>query len=69
MTGRVPAALHVDEDAVLLRRREQKRSAVERLLDWGFTPSAIARMLGCSPSWIATIRDEQSKQPTWTIER
>jgi hypothetical protein len=29
--------------------RDIKEYAVERLLDWGFDPDVIARMLGCSP--------------------
>jgi hypothetical protein len=62
VTGTVHASPRAETGDAVLRRLEQKRRAVERLLDWGFEPSAIARMLGCSTQWIDTIRKERSEE-------
>jgi hypothetical protein len=42
--------------------RDVKHYAIERLLDWGFAPSAIARMLGCSRRQIAAISEQRSSE-------
>lgn len=36
-----------------------KREAVERLLDWGFTPVAIAKHLRCSLAWVHAVRRQR----------
>jgi hypothetical protein len=36
-----------------------KEHAIERLLEWGFAPDVIARVLGCSLSQIAAIRERR----------
>jgi len=50
----VPATLPA---ALFERRREQKRLAIARLLEWGFAASDIALILGCSARWVESIRD------------
>ncbi|HLJ66757.1 MAG TPA: helix-turn-helix domain-containing protein [Chloroflexota bacterium] len=40
-------------------RRIVLRKAIQRLLAWGFSPSAIARELGCSPSYVYAVRRER----------
>jgi hypothetical protein len=54
------AYLPIEIDEGPLIRRDAKRQAVARLLEWGFDPSVISRMLGCSLQWIAQIDEERS---------
>lgn len=39
-----------------IRRPQVKQKAVELLLDWGFSPSVIATLVGCETEWIAAIQ-------------
>jgi hypothetical protein len=63
MTGSAHTSPPAEMEGEPLWRQDVKHYAVERLLDWGFAPSAIARMLGCSKRWIATISEQRSSDP------
>ena len=51
------------------RDRAELRRAADRLLAWGFAPSAIAQQLGCSLSWVYVIRRERAARHADTEER
>jgi hypothetical protein len=51
------------------RDRTDLRRAADRLLAWGFAPSAIAQQLGCSLSWVYAVRRERTARHADAEER
>jgi hypothetical protein len=57
------------EKAFTPQERLVLRRATERLLAWGFPPRLIAEQLGCSQSWVYSVRRAREVEHADTEEQ